>query len=450
MENNTGSMVGSAQPTESIVELFHMVKSLIPEGQQVVTVTPHTTVAAAMEKMRTGEFSQVPVVSGKAVLGVFSYRSLSRRMVELGPINVDFRELPVDEFMEQFTFVQPTDKWVTILSILDREDGVLVGNRDDLRGILTSMDVLTYLHRIASPFVMLAEIEMSLRQIIGACVDEGGLHECAANSLSQIYTAEEMPSSLSDMTFSDYVQIIGDGRNWPRFEAAFGSGGWLRRQTVVRLSEVRELRNDTFHFRRRLDEYDYATLMQHRDWLEMKARSFEGQKREPCVVPQGEPSKNAGTGEGSEVNQGDKRRSWSKEEYFSALATNTRPDVVDSIRDLYEWSLDKADRVRFGTGVTAGSFSFHYLQSGKAISVFTVWTGGEMSLNYGYLRYRLGPEITAQFHQRIITIPTLKRITGDITRFPTISIAVALASPENMESFRETVQWLGEQIHTDD
>jgi len=38
---------------------------------------------------------------------------------------------------------------------------VLVGHKESLEGILTPMDVLLYLRDIASPFVMLAEIEMS-------------------------------------------------------------------------------------------------------------------------------------------------------------------------------------------------------------------------------------------------------------------------------------------------
>jgi CBS domain-containing protein len=282
----TDSTTRDGQPAESIVELFHMVKSLIPDGQKVVTVAPDTSVAAAIKMMQTDGFSQVPVVSGSAVLGVFSYRSLSHTLLDLGPIDTDFRELPVDVFMEQFAFVHAIDKWATILEMLDREDGVLVGNRDNLQGILTSMDVLVYLLRLASPFVMLAEIETSLRRIIEACVDQEALKQCVINSLSAKYTLEDMPTSLSSMTFNDYVQILGHGRNWPRFELAFGKGPWLRKQTVARLSQVRDLRNDTFHFKRQLDDDDHAILKQHRDWLEMKTRSFEGRQREVEAPPE--------------------------------------------------------------------------------------------------------------------------------------------------------------------
>ena len=41
-----------SQPAAPIVELFHMVQSLIPEGQQVATIPPNTRVAEAIELTR--------------------------------------------------------------------------------------------------------------------------------------------------------------------------------------------------------------------------------------------------------------------------------------------------------------------------------------------------------------------------------------------------------------
>ena len=285
MEDKAESRSDVHQPVESIVELFHMVKSLIPDGQKVVAVNPETRVADALAVMEAKRYSQLPVVSGNAVLGVFSYRSLSHKLAELGPITTDFRDLPVDEFMEPFAFVQPMDKWESTLDHLDKKDGVLVGNRNRLQGILTAWDVLTYLDEIASPFVLLAEIELSLRRIIEASIDEEQFRQCALNSLAKKYDEESMPASVSDMEFNDYVQIVGNGRNWPLFEAAFGKGEWLRKQTVARLKEVRDLRNDVFHFRRQMEEIDNKTLVKHRDWLEMKSRSFEGRRQEIIVDP---------------------------------------------------------------------------------------------------------------------------------------------------------------------
>ena len=60
------------QPTESIVELFHKVASLIPEGQVPISANPNMKIVEAISLMEKYDFSQLPVVSGKFVIGIFS------------------------------------------------------------------------------------------------------------------------------------------------------------------------------------------------------------------------------------------------------------------------------------------------------------------------------------------------------------------------------------------
>jgi CBS domain-containing protein len=275
---------------QSLAELFHLVRNLIPEDQELVVARPDMRVREAIELMQRHNYSQLPVVAGQAVLGVLSFRSLTTKLLEMGRISEHFGNLPVDEFMEQFEFAQLSDNWESTIVHLDRDDGVLVGHRDDLVGILTPMDVLSYLKDIANPFVLLAEIELSLRRIVGACVTDEELQACAEQCLSGKYPPNEMPTKLSDMTFNDYVQIIGDGRNWPHFEVAFGAGDWLRKRTAKRLKEVRDIRNDVFHFKRRLLPVDIETLTKRREWLQMKTRAFEAKRRvrTPVAKPDAE------------------------------------------------------------------------------------------------------------------------------------------------------------------
>jgi CBS domain-containing protein len=274
-------MSASETEPQSLAELFHLVKSLIPENQKLYTASPDMTVAEAIQVMHRHNFSQLPVVAGNTVLGVFSFRSLTTQLLKMGQIREHFGDLPVDEFMEHFKFVQPSDNWESILSFLDSDNGVLAGYRDQLEGIVTAMDVLKYLDNIASPFVLLAEIELSLRRIIRACVSNDQLQICIQNSLANKYSLDEMPTRLSEMTLNDYVQIIGDGRNWAHFSVAFGKGEWQRKTTTERLKGIRDLRNDVFHFKRKLTSEDYETLATRREWLQMKTRAFEARKAEP-------------------------------------------------------------------------------------------------------------------------------------------------------------------------
>ncbi len=61
----------------SLRKLFHLVMEALPEEQELLKISPETKVKAALEIMKERRFSQLPVVSGKTVLGIFSFRSLS-------------------------------------------------------------------------------------------------------------------------------------------------------------------------------------------------------------------------------------------------------------------------------------------------------------------------------------------------------------------------------------
>ena len=60
-----------------VSELFHRINRIIPENQHLLTIPPETTVREAVSLMLKHGYSQVPVVAGGEVLGVFSYRAFS-------------------------------------------------------------------------------------------------------------------------------------------------------------------------------------------------------------------------------------------------------------------------------------------------------------------------------------------------------------------------------------
>ena len=264
----------------SLMDSFHRVNSLLPEDQVVATVGPGTTVAEAIQLMREHGFSQLPVVEGNEVLGVFSFRSFAEQILEMVAMKgASLENLTVDEFIEELKFVHINDDPMSIFGYLDCDDAVLVGQPDRIQGIVTAMDVLRYLYRVASSFVLLGEIERSLRRLIGICLDDDGLRTCIRNSLAHQYEEDEMPSKLEEMTFNDYVQIVGDGRNWPRFEEVLGTGDLQRRRTRAKLLEIKDLRNDVFHFKRELTEHDLDVLAAQRNWLYRRARIVEARRK---------------------------------------------------------------------------------------------------------------------------------------------------------------------------
>lgn len=426
--------------TGSLAELFHLVGQLVPEGQRLVTAPPNMTVAEALRLMSDHNFSQLPVVAGKAVLGVFSYRSLAQRLLGMRQMPEDVGNLPVDEFAEQFQFVQPLDNWESILKHLDREDGVLVGHRELLRGILTPMDVLGYLHRIASPFVMLAEIELSLRRIITACVNEEELRICIRNSLAQKYDEEGLPIDLSEMTFADYVQIIGDGRNWPHFVTVFGEGEWQRKTTAGRLRQAGELRNEVFHFRREMGSQDLEILSALRDWLQMKARAFEGVKAEKAVPGELEEAKLPAT-------ERPIRTKWDEPSFFEALGQRRGPEETVAARKLFEWANRRGLFFRWGTGVQAGSCIAAFGEE-HGPTMLVLWTSGDVRIPLAWIA-RLSPFDQEEHRLRLLDrLNAMKRVhipSAAATTDQGVPLSV-LSEDDNLRQFMGTMDWVVDEI----
>jgi predicted transcriptional regulator len=279
----------SLEENESLIASFHRVESLIPVQQEITAVPPEMRVSEALKLMQQKRFSQLPVVAGDAVLGVFSYRSFSTKAIAKEKSAKDpLGDLPVEEFLEEFEYVHPTEDWNRVLKYLDRDDAFFVGHRDGLEGMVTTIDMFEYFRAIANPFILIAEIEQSLRLIIRTCIDSAKLPEALENSLSGIYQEEKIPLKLSSMTFDNLVQIISSSANWPYFEEMFGRQPQTRKRTENRLRQTGQWRNTVFHFRRLLQDWELETLAETREWLHVRGRAFEGRRRQTqkTVLPE--------------------------------------------------------------------------------------------------------------------------------------------------------------------
>ena len=194
----------------SLKDLFHLVKQVLPETQELISFSPNKSVAEALEVMRKKNISQVPVVEGEEVLGVFSYRSLAQGIHKLRANHTDVLSLHVEEFIEDLKFAQITDELKSLIDEFDLKDAVLVGTERRLQGIVTVVDALHYFYRVAAPYFLIREIELAIRELIRASVDEEALRDCIEKTLKAFYQEKKLsiPTCLEEMTVSDYVNIL--------------------------------------------------------------------------------------------------------------------------------------------------------------------------------------------------------------------------------------------------
>lgn len=273
-----------AKELDLVSELFHRINRVLPANQVVLTVPPTCKASEAIEKMIAHGYSQVPVVSDGKVFGVFSYRSFAKdsalaTLKELNQQQCAPGELTVTEYLEQFEFARVTDEMTKVFDPIDRDNGVLVGGPENLIGVLTPMDFLRYLYQVSSPFVMISEIELALRALIGIALSPKELEAVSKRALENTYAGrlDKLPVVLAEMTFEDYRTLVSFGATWELFEPVFGTA---RPRVSGKLKEVGEIRNDTFHFRREITAEDRKTLITHRSWLLTKVQQAQYRERQ--------------------------------------------------------------------------------------------------------------------------------------------------------------------------
>jgi CBS domain-containing protein len=248
--------------------LFHEVGNLFPDECDVLTIAPTTTVAKALAIMLEKRYSQLPVVDNGALRGVFSLWSLAHQLADSPQLKVD--DLKVEDVMGDLPTVTVTDSLHSILDLLERHDALLVNSPHGLQAVATPIDVLKYFYSVAQPFILVQEIELSLRDLITYCAGDR-LAECIQQALGSSYqkTGRPLPTDLFGMTFDDYRALVTTKGNWPLFEPVFGTN---RELVVAKLSRARDIRNGVLHFRPNISALDHETLARTRQWLLDKER----------------------------------------------------------------------------------------------------------------------------------------------------------------------------------
>jgi hypothetical protein len=136
------------------------------------------------------------------------------------------------------------------------------------------------------------------------------------------------------------------------------------------------------------------------------------------------------------------KQRWTEERFFNEIKKELDPEVCQAIEGLYQWSKNTANQVMFGTGKEVGSFTFYYLRQGKLLSVFSVSTQGNLTVNYGSLNGQIENPILDEFHRSITRIPSLSAIPADFNKWPSVKISQFILQPTALQNFKEAVKGL--------
>jgi hypothetical protein len=214
-------------------------------------VKPGAGFEEAITKMLINDYSQLAVMSSPHSLkGAVNWRSIARA-----------RHSKPDAGLEAAIFTPKeypyTTDLIDALPTLDEEDFFFVrGPSGAVNGIVTAADVVSAYRDMASPFLMIGEIDQMLRNIVEVAFDSETISEgCDPGGTRAI-------TSVTQLTMGDYKQILDHPARWGDLEWPLD-----RRVFCDRLDTVREIRNKVMHFNS--DPISEITLQRLRHFIDL-------------------------------------------------------------------------------------------------------------------------------------------------------------------------------------
>lgn len=229
-----------------------------------VTVDLDDSIQKALTLMLDKDFDQLPVMSDDGVEGTVTYKSVAKYVKSMEDPRVSETSVKI-ALNTNPVFINRNHDIFDLFDTLAEDDYVLIGDDDELEGILTRYDLFHFLEHQVEPFLKIGGIEESLRHLFHAsCDDLDQRIEDTFADRAEYDENYEPPERLEDFSFDEYRMFIM--RNLDRLPPRLSQE---RDMVESLLEDIREMRNALFHFRAEADEID-------RDQLDMAHGYFTG------------------------------------------------------------------------------------------------------------------------------------------------------------------------------
>lgn len=216
-------------------------------NRKPVSISPDKPLCEAITLMLTHDYSQLPVMStDRNVRGVVSWKTIGSKLALKQTCE------HVRDCMEKPRVVQIEDSLFSAITDISEYDYVLVQASDrTICGIVTATDFSEQFRTLGEPFLLIGEIENSIRKLIHG--------KFKASELAAVKDGDDKDrkvAGVSDLTFGEYVRLLENEKRWNKVGLALD-----RAEFVKRLDKIREIRNDIMHFEPEgIDDDDLKTL----------------------------------------------------------------------------------------------------------------------------------------------------------------------------------------------
>lgn len=230
------ALAGSAQqlPNWIATDPAYGIGKLPEANINIVFCRPDDSINKVVTLMLAHDLGRIPVMTSEFnVKGIVTWKSIaSKKILNAGG---DFAR----EFMEDAQEVTSSTSIFNALPVIISHGYVLVRGADrKYIGIVTAKDLSKQFQTLTEPFLLLGEIEMQVRKIISEKFDIDEINRIVGGAQDA-----RAVSSVDDLTFGDYLQILQNRDNHDRLGLAFDIPVFC-----ASLDRIRQIRNDVMHF----------------------------------------------------------------------------------------------------------------------------------------------------------------------------------------------------------
>jgi predicted transcriptional regulator len=202
-------------------------------NRQVISIARDELISQAATIMMMRNYSQLPVMNGRTVVGMISWRSIG----ESNTVGKQSKYVR-DALDKNFKVMKLGDSFHSLVDAIVQYDAVLVEDSErKIGGIVTAEDIALHFKKLSEPFLLIGEIEKTLRQILGNLEISELQAGKDPNDTSRVIVDADR------LSFGEAVRLMENPSRWSKL------GLNVERDVVIgRLKEINELRNDVMHF----------------------------------------------------------------------------------------------------------------------------------------------------------------------------------------------------------
>jgi predicted transcriptional regulator len=204
-------------------------------NKDLIYIKPDNDLSEAVLKMITYDFSQLPVMQQprRELKGVISWRSIGQKLA-LSKASTKVRDL-----MEpNFQLISADTSLFKALPLIIEHEYVLVKNKmNEICGIVTASDLSLQFKQLTEPFLLVAEIENHIRQMLMS-LDK----ELLVKGKDPRDTEREI-NSVADLTFGEYLRLCENPEIWEKLKLYIHRNAFCEQ-----LKKIKDIRNNIMHF----------------------------------------------------------------------------------------------------------------------------------------------------------------------------------------------------------